>query len=268
MTHPVTLHSVVVVALSILMTACGAAAASTDSSSTTPSAAPHSSQSTVTAANVRGYVERGIALLQERRCAEAIREGFDPAIAFYEGEANRPRRTFVHQRAFDLGALTGDAMLRALEASTSGPPRAQVAGQPDSVIEMTNADRPDAIFLRAYCLIELQQIDEAERALREALALIPDDFVYAGELDHLMHARQQWAAALELFRRAAVSSDRAMQSNEIGANAAHPDGAVILFGTVGGWKRRAMRGIGFSLRARRARPSRDRIPRGARARPT
>lgn len=231
--------------LVVLAASACASAPPTLSGSTLPESTGSRSAASDTR-DVGAYIQRGIALLRQHQCAAAIEEGFDPAIAWFARDARKSRQTRIYQRALGMPTNSGAAnpILRAMLAAGAAPAG---SGDQNIVIAFSGSDWPDTIFLRGYCLVELEQLDAAERSLREALELIEDDFVYACELGHVMHQRREWAAAMALFERAAANADAALHTEDLGPTPAAPEGALVLFNTVGGWKRRAMRGIGFSL---------------------
>lgn len=208
----------------------GCAGASSAAEPTTADPAPAASNNAGgDRAATEAYLARGMALLGERRCDEAIRLGFDPAIASFE-------RGFAPGVRV-LGSRTGaDAMMLSMLAASEGR---------DAVV--IGPDYSDAIYLRAYCLVELGRVPEAAHALQRALEVIPDDVAYACELGNIMQERREWAASLDIYRRALANVDALDRTGAFNGTLEHPTGLPILGLTVSDWRRRAMRGIGFSL---------------------
>jgi tetratricopeptide (TPR) repeat protein len=88
----------------------------------------------------------------------------------------------------------------------------------------------DAIYLKAYVLIDLNRLDEAALELDRALELAPEYPQYLNEKGHLLSVRRQWDEAIAMFKRA--EQDHAYSSS--------PADSLAL-------QTRACRGIGYAL---------------------
>jgi tetratricopeptide (TPR) repeat protein len=177
------------------------------------------------------HLRRGIALLEAGRCDEAIRTGFDPAIAAFE-RGVEPGTRVMASRAGGASAL-----ISLMTAATDGV-SAVVVG----------STWPDTIYLRAFCLVELGRPDEAAQALQRALEMIPDDVLYGSELGHLLQERRDFAGALAVFRAAVENGEMLERTGAFRATPEHPRGVPVLLGMpLLDLRCRAMRGVGFSL---------------------
>jgi len=212
-----------------VMLGCGSSASS---ESTTPETEPVSSANNGgETAGVDAYIARGMSLLGERRCEEAIRLGFDPAIAEFE-------------RSFEPGT-------RVIGSRASGPanalPLLATAASDGRNAVVIDAEYSDTVYMRAYCLVELGRVPEAAQALQRALEVIPDDVAYACEFGNILQERHEWAASLDIYQRALANVDALDSTGAFNGTPEFPTGRPILGLTLTDWRRRAMRGIGFSL---------------------
>lgn len=220
----------VLVAGSVLLVGCGASAAASEA--TAAQAEPVSSSNNGgERTGTEAYIARGMSLLGERRCEEAIRLGFDPAIAEFE-------------RGFEPGTVVLGA--RALSSAQTLLLLATAARDGRNAV-VIDAEYSDTIYMRAYCLVELGRVPEAAQALQRALEVIPDDVAYACELGNIMQERHEWAPSLDIYRRALANVDALDSTGAFNGTPEHPTGLPILGLTLSDWRRRAMRGIGFSL---------------------
>ncbi|MCC6875146.1 MAG: hypothetical protein IT378_12635 [Sandaracinaceae bacterium] len=205
----------------LLLTACGGSAPSepqTESQATSGgerAAAPQGDPNEL--------VRTGTELIREGRCVAAIHEGFAPAVRAFEAQAE-PGVRVLASRAGGAGALM--ALLMA------------AAEQQNAVV--VGPEWPDAIYMHAFCLVELQRFDEAAQLLERALAMMPNDVVYSCELGHIMQQRQDWRRSMQLYQGALENVGLLEQSGAFTAE-------DTIFGqTLSDWRRRALRGIGFT----------------------
>lgn len=64
----------------------------------------------------------------------------------------------------------------------------------------------DALYLKAYALIELRRPAEARGALEAALAMAPRNAQYLGELGNLYLGQRNWPQALKIFEQAEAAA--------------------------------------------------------------
>lgn len=158
-------------------------------------------------------MEAGIALLKAKRPGEAVTAHFDRIIAYYE-EAYRdaPDRIYCARSTVEtLHYLTNHAR--------NDPARSA------RVVSIWC----DALFLKAYAMVELRRLPEAKIALEAAVALSPGNAQYLNELGHVYQVERNWTKSIELFERAATAAQLPHEANR----------NVALC--------RAYRGIGFNL---------------------
>lgn len=175
------------------------------------------------------YVDQGVGYIRRGQFELAIQRGFDPALALYERSSAEGERVYASRTG-------GAAALLLLMTAASEHESAVVTG----------AAWPDTLYLKAFCLVELGRVDEAEETLRRALELMPGDVVYSCELGHIMQGRRQWDEALALFRAALENVAQLEQSDAFAHTAEQPDGPLLFERTLAQWRLRAMRGIGFT----------------------
>jgi tetratricopeptide (TPR) repeat protein len=197
-----------------LLTACGGRQSEP---TTPPTMAGHAN------AEVGAQIDRGLALVREGRCEDAIREGFAPAVAAMEGIFPAPRHA-------DRAREASQEVLQSL-VNDNG----MVVSS-----DLTPTIYSDALYMIAFCQIELEDLVAAERTLARALEVIPDDVMYLSELGHIYQARHDFQKALENYERAVASVERLR---------AQPGAASlrILGSDLVSWHGRALRGVGFSL---------------------
>jgi len=169
------------------------------------------------------FVQHGLDLIQRQQCERAMAEGFEPALAIFE----RQRDTAEPPRA--------SRMINAAQVSSLDEDP-EAAAAPDAQI---GPEWSDTMYLQAFCLVEVGQIDQAEQLLQRALTLIPDDVVYACELGHIRQGQGRHEDAMALYRGALENVRGLRQSGSMGG--------TRLFGNpLDWWERRALRGIGYS----------------------
>lgn len=155
------------------------------------------------------FLERAMVLIQQDQCQRAIDEALLPALDRFEAQypADRPLPT-ASRRADARG-------------SAAGP------------------EWSDAMYLHAFCLVEVGRADEASRWLERALTRIPSDVVYSCELGHIRQGQGRMPDALTIFQGALENARGLRESGAIGQQ--------LLFGQpLDWWERRALRGIGYT----------------------
>lgn len=175
----------------------------------------------------RAYFERGVALAQAGRCEDAIRSGFEPAMRGYERSHGARGGRVIASRAGGGAALLG------------------AAAEAGSAV-VVDTEWPDAIYMTAFCLIELRRVEEAERLLGRALDMIPGDLVYSCELGYVRQQQRRWDESLALYQAALENVAMLERTGAFGPTPEHPRGQPIFGMTTTDWMRRAMRGIGFT----------------------
>ena len=161
-------------------------------------------------------VAQGVELIGHQQCARALPTLFEPAIAIF----------VEHYGSLDglVAGRTQGSLRAALEAGGPGARPVQLS-------------LPEALYFRAYCLVELGEGPAAYEALLAADAILPGDPLLACELGHLDQARQDWDASIQRYAGALAQAERL---------AAEDPGLQILGMSLDDWRRRALRGIGFT----------------------
>jgi tetratricopeptide (TPR) repeat protein len=159
-------------------------------------------------------------LVQGGRCDQALREVLEPVVARMERDFPEPRHA---DRALESAASFLNGMLRESGAMI--------------VSSATPTLYPDTLYLTAYCQVELGRLDDAERTLERALAVM-EDVAYLCELGNIYQMRRQFADAMPFYERGLASAQHLAE---------HASGVSLFGQDVPFWTRRAMRGIGFSL---------------------
>ncbi len=171
----------------------------------------------------RAWLDAGIALAKQHKCEQALAEGFEKVLAFYEGRHD-PTKTKIR-----CGRTSVAGLGAGLEAALSG-----------GDVTVVGAEWCDALFYKAYCLVELQRVPEAEEVLVRACEMMPDDPMYLAELGDAQQRQGKSEAALATFERALAAANKLAEE---------PDGAAR---SPGGrppvqWQTRALRGLGYAL---------------------
>jgi tetratricopeptide (TPR) repeat protein len=158
-------------------------------------------------------LELGGTLLRAKRPADAISVSFDKVIAFYEAKyRDRPEQVYC--------ATSGIETLAYLTRHATEKP------QTNAIVVRGWCD---ALYLKAYALVELQRLAEAKSALESAIALAPQNSLYLSELGHVYERERDWSKAMQYYKAA-----------EEGAQLAEPPSKARLLA-------RAMRGVGYVL---------------------
>ena len=132
----------------------------------------------------------GIALLRGRKPEEAISGYFDRVIASYEAR-HRDSSGLVY------GARSQAEVLFYL---------IQAATERKSAVAI-GSTWGDALYLKAYALVEVRRLDEAKEALRQALRLSPKNAQYQSELGQIYSYEKNWNKAMEAYQLAASAAE-------------------------------------------------------------
>jgi len=171
----------------------------------------------------RALLQAGIDLAKNGKCREAIDQHFDRIAASFAAQfAGR-------QDTVRCGRSSVAALGQGLEAALGG-----------GDVVVLGPEWPDALYYKAYCLVELGDAAQAKTMLGKALELMPGDPMYLCELADLLLRESAWQQAFDTFERARKGAEEL---------AAAPDGAA---GSPGGrtpvqWQTRALRGEGYAL---------------------
>jgi len=124
------------------------------------------------------------------------------------------------------GRSSVDALGQGLEAALGG-----------GDVVVLGPEWPEALYYKAYCLVELGDPAQAKSLLQKALELMPGDPMYLCELGDLILRESAWQQAYDTFEQARASAE---------TMAAEPDGAARSPGgrTPAQWQGRALRGKG------------------------
>ena len=130
-------------------------------------------------------LQKGVGLAKAKRSQEAIDNYFDKVIAFYSGRySNAKPQMFCSHGSTETLFYTLNGAANGKDALVLGPTWC------------------DALYAKAYALIDLNRLNEAEDALHRALALAPENAKYLNELGHILSLRKQWPQAIATFSRA------------------------------------------------------------------
>jgi len=119
----------------------------------------------------------------------AIINYFNPVIKDYERTyANNPKRIYTArtQEEYDFYSMT-----------------AINEGKKAHILSKTWSR---AYFLKAYALLELKELNLAEKNIKKALNLSPANSEYLSELGHIQHLKKEWRKALNSYRLAEKSA--------------------------------------------------------------
>jgi len=166
----------VCLSLVLLMAGCASQPASTTSDTVSPPTTP------------LGFMVAGYQFLSSQQPDQAL-ASFDQAIALCQGQYNTELRKVYASRS-----LAESTYYMSLAA----------AGDTDAMTVDTSCS--DALYLKAYALIDLEQLDEAEILLKSALEMAPVNAHYLSELGHIYQSRGQWEKALGSFSAAEDSA--------------------------------------------------------------
>jgi tetratricopeptide (TPR) repeat protein len=174
-------------------------------------------------AAARELLQAGIALAKDGKCREAIEQNFDKVVALFDA------RYAGSRAAVRCGRSSTDGLGQALEAALGG-----------GDVVVLGPEWPDAIYYKAYCLVELGDPAQAKPLLQRALELMPGDPMYLCELGEVILRESAWQQAFDAFEQARKNAEEL---------AAAPDGAARSPGgrTPTQWQGRALRGQGYAL---------------------
>ncbi len=127
----------------------------------------------------------GTQLLQAGKAQDAIVEYFDKVIEFYDSQYK-----YSDKRVY--GARTQTEVLMYLLTA---------AKDKQSAIAVKSI-WGDAVYAKAYALIELHRVDEAKTLLERAVSISPRNSRYLAELGHVYQMRKRWQEALSTFNSA------------------------------------------------------------------
>jgi tetratricopeptide (TPR) repeat protein len=136
-------------------------------------------------------LKAGAEKLKQGYSALAIRDFFDPVIAHYErayAHSNKEVHT-ARSPAESLLYLVGDVAARG-------------GGRRRRDVIVLDSTWSDAYLLKAYALVEMQRVKEAQAALRAALRLAPRNARYLSELAYTYQDQKNFRKALEIYREA------------------------------------------------------------------
>jgi tetratricopeptide (TPR) repeat protein len=130
-------------------------------------------------------LQQGIQRLRAGDAQAAIAEYFDKVIAYYDSQFKDGDKTVY-------GARTqAESLLYLLTAAKDN--RSTIVVKPVW---------GDAMYAKAYALIELKRGDEAQSLLQRAVSISPSNAQYLGELGHIHQLRKEWQKALVTFNAA------------------------------------------------------------------
>jgi tetratricopeptide (TPR) repeat protein len=127
----------------------------------------------------------GIQQVRAGRPQEAITEYFDGVIAHYESIHTDPSKKVYTARSRDEAILY---MLIALKDK-------------QEAIVVTPI-WTDAMYAKAYALIELRSLAEAKGYLERAISMAPQNAQYLAELGHVYQVQKEWPQALATYKSA------------------------------------------------------------------
>jgi hypothetical protein len=182
----------------------------------------------------RALLQAGIALAKTGKCREAIDQHFDKVVATFEAQYAGKQATVR------CGRSSVDALGQGLQAALGG-----------GDVVVLGPEWPDALYYKAYCLVELGDSAQAKTTLQKALGLMPGDPMYLCELGDLILHESAWQQAFDTFEQARTSAEAMARRTDARAMAD------------AGPARRRLR----ARRAAEARGSRTGVSPGARARP-
>jgi tetratricopeptide (TPR) repeat protein len=114
---------------------------------------------------------------------------FDTVIAFYE-EKYRDEKAKIY-----CARSQPEALLYMLEAATK-----KISAT------VLSYDWANAHFMKAYTLVELRKLPEAQEQLERAIALSPRNARFLGELAGIYQAKKDWPMAMQTFKAAEAAA--------------------------------------------------------------
>ena len=171
----------------------------------------------------RAWLDAGLALAKQHQCERALAEGFEKVVAFYE-QRHDPTKTKIR-----CGRTSVAGLGAGLEAALGG-----------GDVTVVGAEWCDALFYKAYCLVELQRLPAAEEVLVRACEMLPDDPMYLAELGDVQQRQGKSEAAMATFERAMAAANGLAEEPDAADRS--PGGRPPVQ-----WQTRALRGIGYAL---------------------
>jgi tetratricopeptide (TPR) repeat protein len=130
-------------------------------------------------------LEQGLDLAAKGSLQVAIRDYYDPVIAYYEGTYNDK-----HKHYFSARGVT-EALLYALDGAKT---------KTDTLVVSRNW--VEAHFMKGFALVDLGQLDAARVEFDAALKLGPHNSQVRAELGSLYNRQKDFSKALESYQRA------------------------------------------------------------------
>ena len=124
-------------------------------------------------------------LLRSGKVQEAVESKIDPVIFYYENEYKDSEKDVFCARGKDemMTYLMGAAAAKRSAIVLSGT-------------------WADALFYKAYVLVEFRKFEEAKAFLEKAIKLSPYNSSYLSELGHIYQIEKNWEKSLEIFEKA------------------------------------------------------------------
>lgn len=135
---------------------------------------------------------KGAALLNTQP-AVAITDYFDKVIAVFEQRHQNEARTVYTARS------QAEALMYMVQAATS-------TSEPKKGAIVVSQSWSDALYLKAYALIELKRLPEAKNNLEAAIAMAPRNSQYLGELANFHIGAGDLQKAFTMFEQAAAAA--------------------------------------------------------------
>ncbi len=130
-------------------------------------------------------LQTGRELMRNGRPAKAISDAFDKVIGHFEAQY-----AGSSQKVYCIRTPTEALLYMATAAS---------AGQDAVAIAPTWSD---AYYMKAFALIDLGRIADAERALESALALSPSNSQYLAEMGYILQLKREYESSLAKYSEA------------------------------------------------------------------
>ena len=163
---------------------------------------PNNSNYTVINKRHNEPLNKGEELVGKGDKKDAIIHYFNPVLKEYETTyANTSKRIYTArtQEEYDFYSMT---------ATNEG-----------KVAHILSETWSRAYYLKAYTLLELKELNLAEKNIKKALYLSPSNSKYLSELGHIQHISKQWKKALKSYQLAEKSanffSPRKLKQKEI-----------------------------------------------------
>jgi len=127
----------------------------------------------------------GEKLFRADKVEDAVENYIDPIISYYENEyKNSPKDVYCARDKTEMMAYLMTA-----------------AAAKRSAVVLSNT-WADALFYKAYALVDFRKFDEAKDFLGKALKLSPYNSSYLSELGHIYQIEKNWEKSMEIFKNA------------------------------------------------------------------